>query len=83
MDNFSAGIAGAAFIAFLSSLTNIQFTAVQYAIFSSLMTLIPKIFGGYSGSLVMEYGYSKFFIITTLIGVPILWLVYKIKPYLS
>ena len=51
MDNFSAGIAGAAFIAFLSSLTNIQFTAVQYAIFSSLMTLIPKIFGGYSGSL--------------------------------
>ena len=47
------------------------------------MTLIPKIFGGYSGSLVMEYGYSKFFIITTLIGLPILWLVYKIKPYLS
>ena len=83
MDNFSAGIAGAAFIAFLSSLTNIQFTVVQYAIFSSLMTLIPKIFGGYSGSLVMEYGYSKFFIITTLIGLPILWLVYKIKPYLS
>ena len=33
-DNLSAGIATTAFVAFLSSLTNISFTAVQYAIFS-------------------------------------------------
>ena len=83
MDNLSAGLAGAAFIAFLSSLTNIQFTAVQYAVFSSLMTLLPKIFGGYSGSIVMQFGYSEFFVITTLIGVPVLWLVYKAKPYID
>ena len=83
MDNLSAGLAGAAFIAFLSSLTNIQFTAVHYAVFSSLMTLLPKIFGGYSGTLVMEFGYSEFFVITTLMGAPIMWLVYKIKPYLN
>ena len=83
MDNLSAGLAGAAFIAFLSSLTNIQFTAVQYAVFSSLMTLLPKIFGGYSGTLVMQFGYSEFFVITTLIGVPVLWLVYKVKPYID
>ena len=83
MDNLSAGLAGAAFIAFLSSLTNIQFTAVQYAVFSSLMTLLPKIFGGYSGTIVMQFGYSEFFVITTLIGVPILWLVYKVKPYID
>ena len=83
MDNLSAGLAGAAFIAFLSSLTNIQFTAVQYAVFSSLMTLLPKIFGGYSGSIVMQFGYSEFFVITTLIGVPVLWLVYKAKPYIN
>jgi len=83
MDNVSAGLAGAAFIAFLSSLTNIQFTAVQYAVFSSLMTLLPKIFGGYSGTLVMQFGYSEFFVITTLIGVPVLWLVYKVKPYID
>jgi PAT family beta-lactamase induction signal transducer AmpG len=83
MDNLSAGLAGAAFIAFLSSLTNIQFTAVQYAIFSSLMTLLPKIFGGYSGTLVEVFGYSEFFIITTLIGLPILYLVYKIKPHID
>ncbi|RUA04418.1 MAG: MFS transporter [Gammaproteobacteria bacterium] len=83
MDNLSAGLAGAAFIAFLSSLTNVKFTAVQYAIFSSLMTLLPKIFGGYSGTLVEQFGYSEFFIITTLIGVPVLWLVYKVKPYIN
>ncbi len=83
MDNLSAGLAGAAFIAFLSSLTNIQFTAVQYAVFSSLMTLLPKIFGGYSGTLVEQFGYGEFFVITTLIGIPVLWLVYKVKPYID
>ncbi|MDC9714696.1 MAG: MFS transporter [Gammaproteobacteria bacterium] len=83
MDNLSAGLAGAAFIAFLSSLTNIKFTAVQYAVFSSLMTLLPKIFGGYSGTIVEVFGYSEFFILTTLIGLPILYLVYKVKPYID
>ena len=74
-DNLSAGLASAAFIAFLSSLTNISFTAVQYAIFSSLMTLLPKILGGYSGSIVDEFGYPRFFILTTLIGIPVLALI--------
>ena len=46
VDNLASGLAGAAFIAFLSSLTSVSFTAVQYAIFSSLMTLTPKILGG-------------------------------------
>ncbi len=83
MDNLSAGLAGAAFIAFLSSLTNIKFTAVQYAIFSSLMTLLPKIFGGYSGTLVEQFGYEKFFMLTTLLGVPVLWLVWKTRAYIK
>jgi len=82
-DNLSAGLAGAAFIAFLSSLTNIKFTAVQYAVFSSLMTLIPKVFGGYSGSIVENFGYENFFIITTLIGLPIIFLVYKVRSYIK
>jgi PAT family beta-lactamase induction signal transducer AmpG len=74
-DNLSAGLASAAFIAFLSSLTNIQFTAVQYAIFSSLMTLLPKILGGYSGTMVETMGYQNFFLITALMGVPVLFLI--------
>ncbi len=74
-DNLSAGLASAAFIAFLSSLTNISFTAVQYAIFSSLMTLLPKVLGGYSGTMVEVMGYPQFFLITALMGVPVLLLI--------
>lgn len=75
-DNLAAGLASAAFVAFLSSLTDISFTAVQYAIFTSLMTLLPKVLGGYSGSMVDAIGYQWFFVFTTLIGVPVLWIVH-------
>ena len=74
-DNLSAGLASAAFVAFLSSLTSVSFTAVQYAIFSSLMTLLPKLLGGYSGSMVDALGYPHFFLLTALAGLPVLWLV--------
>ena len=75
-DNLSAGLASAAFIAYLSSLTNISFTAVQYAILSSLMTLFPKLLGGYSGGMVNELGYSNFFLMTTIMGLPVIILIY-------
>ena len=75
-DNLAAGIAASVFIAFLSSLTSIRFTAVQYAIFSSLMTLLPKTLGGYSGGIVDGIGYPAFFTFTALLGVPVLALVY-------
>lgn len=75
-DNISGGLASAAFIAFLSSLTNISFTAMQYAIFSSMMTLFPKLLGGYSGGIVDSWGYDNFFILTTLMGLPVLLLVW-------
>ncbi len=74
-DNLSAGLASAAFIAYLSSLTNISFTAVQYAILSSLMTLFPKLLGGYSGSMVNEMGYSSFFMMTAVLGLPVIFLI--------
>ena len=74
-DNLSGGLATAAFIAFMAGLVNMSFTATQYAIFSSLMTLFPKIFGGYSGTLVDEFGYSSFFLMTALMGVPVLILI--------
>jgi PAT family beta-lactamase induction signal transducer AmpG len=82
-DNLSAGIASAAFVAFLSSLTSVSFTAVQYAIFSSLMTLLPKLLGGYSGSMVEALGYPGFFLLTTLLGLPVLLLVWCAGRYLN
>jgi PAT family beta-lactamase induction signal transducer AmpG len=75
-DNLAAGLASAAFVAFLSGLTSVAFTAVQYAIFSSLMTLLPKVLGGYSGTMVGAIGYPGFFVFTTLIGVPVILLVW-------
>ena len=73
-DNLAAGFATAGFIAFLSSLTNTSFTAVQFAIFTSIMTLFPKALGGYGGSIVEGVGYSWFFTITALLGVPVIYL---------
>ncbi len=82
-DNLSAGLASAAFVAFLSRLTNISFTAMQYAIFSSLMTLLPKLIGGYSGSIVENVGYTQFFLIASLIGLPVLWIIYLANKHLK
>lgn len=82
-DNLSAGLAGAAFVAFLSRLTNVQFTAMQYALFSSLMTLFPKILGGYSGTIVDAMGYSRFFIVTALLGLPVLALIRHAHNFLE
>lgn len=82
-DNLCAGMASAAFVAFLSSLTNVSFTAVQYAIFSSLMTLIPKLIGGYTGTMVDQMGYPTFFLLTTLMGLPVLWIIFKSRKLLK
>ncbi len=75
-DNLSSGIASAAFIAYLSSLTNINYSATQYALFSSMMLLLPKFLAGYSGKYVDAFGYSHFFTATALLGLPVLVLVY-------
>ena len=75
-DNLVGGIASAAFIAYLSSLTNINYSATQYALFSSLMLLLPKFIAGFSGRFVDAYGYANFFIGTALLGVPVLLLVW-------
>jgi PAT family beta-lactamase induction signal transducer AmpG len=48
-DNLSSGIASAAFIAYLSSLTNINYSATQYALFSSMMLLAAQVAGGFFG----------------------------------
>ncbi len=78
-DNLSGGFAGAAFVAYLSSLTNVSFTATQYALFTSIMVLLPKLLAGYSGSIVDAIGYSGFFVFSALLGVPVLFLIVWIR----
>jgi MFS transporter, PAT family, beta-lactamase induction signal transducer AmpG len=80
-DNLSGGIASSVFIAYLSSLTNTSYTATQYALFSSLMTLPAKLLGGFSGIVVDNYGYEVFFIYAAATGFPsillVTWLIFR------
>ncbi|HZY17314.1 MAG TPA: MFS transporter [Ramlibacter sp.] len=82
-DNLSSGIASAAFIAYLSSLTNVNYSATQYALFSSIMLLLPKWIAGFSGRYVDAFGYGHFFTATACLGVPVLllvWLASRVQP---
>ncbi|MGB5282499.1 MAG: MFS transporter, partial [Arenicellales bacterium] len=74
-DNLSGGMAGSAFIAYLSGLTNKAYTATQYALFSSLMLLPAKFIGGFSGDVVDAQGYVFFFIYTAMLGIPAIMLI--------
>jgi len=79
-DNLSGGMAGSAFIAYLSGLTNKAYTATQYALFSSLMLLPAKFIGGFSGDVVDANGYVFFFVYTAMLGIPaILLILYLMK----
>ena len=80
-DNLAAGIASVAFLAYLSGLTNVAYTATQYALFSSVMLLLPKFLAGFSGFVVEAIGYSSFFIATALMGLPVLVLVWIAMKY--
>lgn len=79
IDNISGGIATSAFIAFLSVLTNREFSATQYAVFSSFMLLLPKFVAGFSGFAVEALDYTLFFAGCALIGIPAIVLILMLK----
>lgn len=74
-DNLASGIATAAFITYLSSLTNVAFSATQYALFSSCMLIIPNFIAGFSGVFVNHFGYNWFFFATSMLSIPVLILI--------
>jgi PAT family beta-lactamase induction signal transducer AmpG len=74
LDNVANGIAGAAFIAYMSSLTNSAYTATQYALFGTLWSLPAKLLAGFSGNIVDAMGYRGFFVYTAMLSVPALLL---------
>lgn len=74
-DNIAAGISGTVFIAYLSSLTNRTFTATQYALFTSLMSLFGKFVAGWSGVVVDATDYVFFFIYASTLGIPSILLI--------
>ena len=80
-DNLSAGVANVVFVAFLSNLVNKTYTATQYALFSSVMTLLGKFIGGFSGIVVDGFGYTMFFLYAAGIGIPAMLLVFAVMRF--
>jgi PAT family beta-lactamase induction signal transducer AmpG len=75
VDNVANGIAGTAFIAYMSSLTNTAYTATQYALFGTLWSLPAKSLASQWGTIVDAWGYTPFFIYSAAIGLPALLLI--------
>ncbi|WP_049630453.1 MFS transporter [Cellvibrio sp. pealriver] len=71
-DNISQGFAGVVLVAFMSGLTNQNFTATQYALLASLANLPGKFIGGLSGYIVEASSYSWFYIFSSLSVIPTL-----------
>lgn len=80
-DNFAQGFSGTVFIAYLSSLTNISFTATQYALFSSLSVFVGKLVAGFSGSVQELLGYQGFFLYAAGMGIPSIILAIVVVRY--
>ncbi|WOD10409.1 MFS transporter [Pseudomonas sp. NyZ704] len=77
-DNITGGLAISVFIAYLSSLTNTAYTATQYALFSSLMTLPGQFAAGFTGLLAANVGWIGFFMLTALTGLPAIVLAFML-----
>ncbi len=69
-DNLAGGFSGTVLIAYLSSLTNLSFTATQYALLSSIMSMLGKFTAGYSGNVQESIGWLGFFLYAAALGVP-------------
>ena len=83
VENITGGMGTAAFVAYISSLCNVKYTATQYALLSSLMSLARDVLASSSGWLVQHIGWSSFFISTTFMAVPgllVLWYITRRYP---
>ena len=70
-ENFASGIGGVAVVAYLSALCNLRFSATQYALLSALASIAGRFLTGTTaGSLIEAMGYVNFYLLTTLIALP-------------
>lgn len=70
LENLAIGMGTAAFLAFMASLTNRQFTATQYALFSSLMGVPRVIISAPTGFLAQAMGWPLYFVFCGLMAIP-------------
>ncbi|MEK9211155.1 AmpG family muropeptide MFS transporter [Sphingomonas sp. 2378] len=70
-ENFSSGIGGVTVVAYFSALTDLRFTAAQYALISAAASIVGRILSGTTaGALVERFGYVDFYLLTTVVAAP-------------
>ena len=79
-ENLAQGFLGTTAVAYLSALVNQRYTATQYALLSSLVTLPGKVLGFYSGRIVEAVGYAPYFWVTAVAIVPAIALFFWLMP---
>ena len=79
-ENLTSGIGSAAFVAYLSGLCNLAFTATQYALLSSLASVGVNILSASGGFLADQLGWNPFFLLSMAMALPGLALLVWIMP---
>ncbi len=70
-ENFASGIGGVTVIAYFGALTNLSFTAAQYALISAAASILGRaVTGSSAGALIEDMGYVNFYLMTTIIALP-------------
>jgi PAT family beta-lactamase induction signal transducer AmpG len=83
IENLGCAMGSTALVSYISYLCNKQYSATQYAFFSSIATLFNNSITIYSGSLVMLLGWDYFFVFTVMLAIPGLFFVYYLHKKLS
>jgi PAT family beta-lactamase induction signal transducer AmpG len=82
IENFTGGMASAAFVAYISRLCNLQFTATQYALFSSLAAVGRTVIASPMGGIAEQIGWVDYFLLSTAMALPgMLLLVFMLRRY--
>jgi len=90
-DSIAAGIVGTVNITFLTSLVSQKYTGFQYALLTSLMAFLGKIFAGFSGLIVenfqslygFSYGWMSFYIFTSILALPAILMIYQNRSFFN
>lgn len=84
VENLSGGLAAGAFVAYLSSLCNLAFTATQYALLSSLAAFAGRLFASTGGAVAERVSWAEYFGLTTLAALPglllLVWMIRRFPP---
>ncbi len=78
-ENYSGGLGSAAFVAYLSVLCKKEFSGTQYALLSSVMGVARTFLSSPSGFIVESLGWSYFFVLSTIFGLPGLIILFWMK----